>query len=56
MKDRTFDSCYKLTEKDWPIGSFRDFTYHKSCSLCGKDYLGPKEEIKCYVCENKNPL
>lgn len=51
MKDQTFDSLHKLTEKDWPTESFRGFSYHEKCKGCGEPFMGPKSEDLCYLCK-----
>nr|DAF54369.1 MAG TPA: Putative toxin VapC6 domain, ZN ribbon domain [Myoviridae sp. ctnjE18] len=46
------DQLIELSDRDWPHESLRGMYYHRSCIGCGKEYIGPKREIFCFICES----
>lgn len=52
MKD-DLNSCIAFSERDWPSESLRGMYYHRSCIGCGKEYIGPKREFFCFICESR---
>lgn len=51
MSDQTSNHCIAFSERDWPSESLRGMYCHR-CINCGKEYIGPKREIFCFICEN----
>lgn len=54
MSTQTSNSnhCIAFSERDWPGESLRGMYYHSACTNCGKEYIGPKREIFCFICGN----
>lgn len=54
MSTQTSNSnhCIAFSERDWPSESLRGMYYHSACTNCGKEYIGPKGEIFCFICSN----
>lgn len=51
MSDQNSNHCIAFSERDWPSESLRGMYWHR-CINCGNEYIGPKREIFCFVCEN----
>lgn len=52
MNDLTSNHCIAFSERDWPGESLLGMYYHSACTNCGKEYIGPKREIFCFICSN----
>ena len=54
MSTQTSNSnhCIAFSERDWPTESLRGMYYHSACTNCGKEFIGPKREIFCFICGN----
>lgn len=52
MSTQTSNFCIAFSERDWPCESLRGMYHHRACKQCGKEYIGPKRSVYCFICEN----